>query len=593
MVAVLANRRRSLAGREQWALSSLRPVTLLIGCGIVLIAALLIATGLAAGRLREQALARTQTELSRLDFVLAEQGNYAFQAVDLVLRNVAGYMAARHIDTPAAVDRDMAGQPLALLLQRKIDGVRELAGLMILDADGRLVNVSGAAPAAPADLSDRDYFRALRASPARRTFVGAPRRSPRNEAWQFTLARRLTGPDGQFLGVVVGTMPVRYFTDFYRTVALGLDSSVSLVRRDAMLLARYPAVPKALGQVFPKTRVADILAHGGSGDYRAPSPVDGQWKLKSIHPLNDYPVGVLVTRSVDGVLAVWAHQMLTFVIFALAGCLAIVAMIMLMARQLNIHATLAATRAEKLDAEHARLLAEAELLKKERLSVLGQLTATVAHELRNPLSAIRNTLFSIKEMAATKNVTLDRPVARMERSIERCDRIIADLLEYTKTRELRCTLLGFDHWLDDVLGDQRFGAEIVILKEFGAPDAVVPIDGDRMRRVVINLVENAAQALVDPQAKCPEKRITVRTRLADGMLELAILDTGPGIPEENLSRIFEPLFSTKSFGTGLGLATVRQIVIQHAGTIRIDSTPGAGTGVFVHLPLGGEARAAA
>jgi signal transduction histidine kinase len=590
---MVANRRRSLAGREQWALSSLRPVTLLIGCGIVLIAALLIASGLAAGRLREQALATTQTELSRLDVALAEQGNYAFQAVDLLLRDVAGYIAVRHIDTPAALDREMAGRPVARLLARKIDGVHEIARLEILDADGRLVNTSGALPAVPADLTDRDYVRALRASPALETVVGAPRRNPQDGTWQFTLARRLTGPDGQFIGVVVGAVPVGYFTDFYRTVAAGVDSSVSLVRRDAMLLARYPGAAKVLGHVFSSTRLADILAHGGSGDYRAPSPVDGQWKVKSVRALRDYPLAVLVTRSVDGVLAVWAHQMLLFAIFAFAGCLAIVAMIMLIARQLNIHATLAATRAEKLDAEHARLVAEAELLKKDRLSVLGQLTATVAHELRNPLSAIRNTLFSIKEMAATKNVMLDRPVARMERSIERCDRIIADLLEYTKTRELRCATLGFDHWLDDVLGDQRFGAEIVLQKELGAPDAVVPIDGDRMRRVVINLVENAAQALADPRANCPEKRITVRTRLVEGMLELAILDSGPGIPVENLSRIFEPLFSTKSFGTGLGLATVRQIVTQHAGTIRIDSTPGAGTSVLVRLPLGGEAKAAA
>jgi signal transduction histidine kinase len=105
-----------------------------------------------------------------------------------------------------------------------------------------------------------------------------------------------------------------------------------------------------------------------------------------------------------------------------------------------------------------------------------------------------------------------------------------------------------------------------------------------VRRVVINLVENAAQALAEMAAD-REKRIAVRTTIADGELVLTIADTGPGIAPENLSRIFEPLFSTKSFGTGLGLPTVKQIVNQHGGIIAVDSEVGRGTCVTVRLPL--------
>jgi signal transduction histidine kinase len=105
-----------------------------------------------------------------------------------------------------------------------------------------------------------------------------------------------------------------------------------------------------------------------------------------------------------------------------------------------------------------------------------------------------------------------------------------------------------------------------------------------MRRVIINLVENAAQALAELPAD-HEKRITVRTAAADGELVLVIEDTGPGIPSETLARIFEPLFSTKSFGTGLGLPTVKQIVSQHGGTITVDSEVGQGAHVTVRLPI--------
>jgi signal transduction histidine kinase len=300
-----------------------------------------------------------------------------------------------------------------------------------------------------------------------------------------------------------------------------------------------------------------------------------------------------MTRDGDKALAGWSHQALLFGGFAFVGALVVAAMVLLIARQFRVYADLATIRAEKIEMERARFAAEAELLKKERLSVLGQLTATVAHELRNPLSAIRNTFFSIREIATAKGVVLDRPAARMERSIERCDRIIGDLLEYTKQRELRRTPVSFDRWLEEVVSEQSLAPGVMLTKELHAPEAVIAIDADRVRRVVINLIDNAVQAMVDQQASCPEKRITLRTSRADGMLALVIEDSGPGIPPENLSRLFEPLFSTKSFGTGLGLATVKQIVTQHDGAIRIESEPGRGTRVIVQLPLGQETKVAA
>jgi signal transduction histidine kinase len=226
-------------------------------------------------------------------------------------------------------------------------------------------------------------------------------------------------------------------------------------------------------------------------------------------------------------------------------------------------------------------------LKSERLSVLGQLTATVAHELRNPLSAIRNTLFTVRQLAASAGVKLDRPVARMERSIERCDRIISDLLEYTRNRELNRSDLCFDRWVADLLAEQNVPATIALSTELRAADAVVPADADRLRRVVINLVENAAQALGENPAE-RERKLSVHTAVTGGSLVLTVNDTGPGIPPENLGRIFEPLFSTKSFGTGLGLPTVKQIVNQHDGIIAVDSEVGRGTCVTIRLPLRAE-----
>jgi signal transduction histidine kinase len=268
-------------------------------------------------------------------------------------------------------------------------------------------------------------------------------------------------------------------------------------------------------------------------------------------------------------------------------------MVYLITRQFRTHSALATIRAEKIEVQHARLLAEAELMKKERLSVLGQFTATVANELRNPLSAIRNTLFTMREIATGNGLTLDRPIARIQRSIARCDRIIGDLLEYTRAPELSRIPVTFDRWLHDVLAEHGRPATVTLVEAFDAGDATVRIDADRIRRVVINLIDNAVQALGELPPGSAAPLITVRSSARDGALEFVVSDTGPGIARENLAQVFEPLFSTKSFGTGLGLATVKQIVDQHGGTISVDSEPGAGTSIAIRLPLEQEMRVAA
>jgi PAS domain S-box-containing protein len=236
-----------------------------------------------------------------------------------------------------------------------------------------------------------------------------------------------------------------------------------------------------------------------------------------------------------------------------------------------------------------------ELLRKERLATLGQLTATVSHELRNPLGVIRNTMFTITEAAQSSGLKLDRALGRIERSIGRCDTIITDLLDYTRIRRLQREKFPLDSWLAEVLDEQQIPQRIALVREFGAGDPVVSVDADRLRRVIINLVDNAAQAIegdregANPAPPC----ITVRTHIAGERVEIEIADSGPGIPPEIFKRIFEPLFSTKGFGVGLGLPTVKQIMEHHGGSIEMSSEPGRGTRALIWLPLVREAGIAA
>jgi PAS domain S-box-containing protein len=238
--------------------------------------------------------------------------------------------------------------------------------------------------------------------------------------------------------------------------------------------------------------------------------------------------------------------------------------------------------------------AQADLVRKERLSVLGQMTATVAHELRNPLSAIRNSVFTVREMVKSAGLKLDRPVERIERNIGRCDRIISDLLNYTRMPELRRANLVAEKWLGEVLDEQKTPDSIALLRDFRAPDATAMLDPERLRQVIVILIDNAAQAMAEQEPDgLRERRIVVGCSVADGLLSIVVEDAGAGIPPEILPRVFEPLFSTKSFGTGLGLPTAKQIVEMHGGRIELESEPGRGTRAIVLLPLAEEDRAAA
>lgn len=231
--------------------------------------------------------------------------------------------------------------------------------------------------------------------------------------------------------------------------------------------------------------------------------------------------------------------------------------------------------------------AQEQLLRSERLATLGQLTATVSHELRNPLGTIRSTAFVVRQIVGhggEERVT--RALDRIERNVERCDRIIDELLEFTRERPLAVQAVGVDAWLSEVLEGLTLPEGIRRQLDLGCAAGTVSFDPEALRRCIINLHENACHALNAKRQKDPAADLVLilQTRLAPDRLELRITDTGIGIKDDVLPRIFEPLFSTKGFGVGLGLVIVRKIIQRHAGGIEISSVEGEGTQVALWLP---------
>jgi PAS domain S-box-containing protein len=242
------------------------------------------------------------------------------------------------------------------------------------------------------------------------------------------------------------------------------------------------------------------------------------------------------------------------------------------------------TELEKLVAQRTGELqvAQQELVRKERLAVLGQLTATVSHEIRNPLGTVTNALFMMRETLGPECLArMERPLVLAERSVQRCDGIISELLDFTRQRELRHEPVLLDAWLADTLDEMVWPATLQCRWRFDSGVTVLA-DPERLRRALVNVVTNALQAMA---AKGAEQCLEITTRRLAERCEIVVRDSGEGIPEAISERIFEPLFSTKNFGVGLGVPIIKNIMEDHGGGVSFQSQVGKGTTVTLWLPL--------
>lgn len=244
--------------------------------------------------------------------------------------------------------------------------------------------------------------------------------------------------------------------------------------------------------------------------------------------------------------------------------------------------------------DNMKMLKDAQdaLVKKGRMEQMGQLTATIAHELRNPLGAVRTSTFLIERKIKGKELGIEPQIARINNGVTRCDDIITQLLDFSRSKKLSCRSENLDKWLEKVISEEasQLPAAVAIDCLLGLQDLQVPFDPSRLQRAIINLVSNASEAMVgngeDPSRFASKNPcITISTKANAEFAMISIRDNGPGILPENLEKIREPLFTTKSFGTGLGLPAVDQIVVQHGGVLEITSAPGEGANFTIKLPL--------
>jgi signal transduction histidine kinase len=210
------------------------------------------------------------------------------------------------------------------------------------------------------------------------------------------------------------------------------------------------------------------------------------------------------------------------------------------------------------------------------LAAMGEMAATVAHEIRNPLAGIGGFAGLLE-----RDLENDDPrrglVKKIVQGVSSLNKIVSNLLVYTRPMELQPRKLNFVDWMEDILRYAELeiskdNKQIDIKREYGFEKLEVRIDPEKFQQVFLNLLFNAIQA-IDGQGA-----ITLRAAMDNRhFLRVSVIDSGKGIPKNIQDKIFNPFFTTKEQGTGLGLAIVQRIVALHGGTITVTSEPGQGT----------------
>ena len=573
------------------------PAFAVVAVGTLVIVLLTGLTVVVAYRRYNTELAEAARELRTLDMVLAGETARSFQSVDLLLDNVANQVAGADVRTPDALAEKASTQAEHDLLQARVTDLPQLDAVTIVGATGKLLNFSRSWPIPDIHLDDRDYFRALRDS-VDTTFLSEPVINRGSGTPTIYLARRLSAPDGTFLGVVLGAISLASFEHAYASLELGPGNIVALWRTDGTLLARYPRVE--VGKRLP----ADVVTspgtpwHGIPGVFEANATVGGapEQRIIASQAAAGFPIQVNVGRSRSLILEDWRQEIIGLGLAVGFAILCISGLMWALARRLKAQDAMA-----RVERDRERAVAARERAEEARKAAEGAnraksaFLANMSHELRTPLSAVIGYTEMLEEQAEDMGeAEMLTDLGKVKSNAKHLLGLINDVLDLSKVEANKMDLFAEDIDVAEFSRDaattvdsliQRKGNTLVLDLPEGL--GTMHSDATKLRQCVFNLVGNAAKFTENGT-------ITLRTRreTIEGVewLSFAVEDTGIGMTQEQIGRLFERFAqaddtTTRKFGgTGLGLALSRAFARLLGGDITVRSAMGTSTTFTLRVP---------
>jgi diguanylate cyclase (GGDEF)-like protein len=313
------------------------PIRWLILGGALLIAAIAIGATLMAENFRERALRNSERELENTVLLLARHFDQQLSDFEVIQKDLIDHIRSGGITTADSFKQRMSGKDVHLMLKSKLSALSYVGGVNVFDADGTLINTSTAWPVPSLNVADRPYFRTFQTDPQAPEMLVEPVHSRISGVWTTVIARKLTGPHGELIGVIGRGIEPATFEKFFASVALAPGASISMHHRNGTLLARYPHPEGMIGHNFKIGAPPDRLKIFDLDQYATHliSPVDGQERLVSSRALANFPIVIVATKTTAAALADWREQMRILVAVASASAVAIALLLVLVVRKLS------------------------------------------------------------------------------------------------------------------------------------------------------------------------------------------------------------------------------------------------------------------
>ena len=588
----------------------------LIAVAFVLLSSLWIFIAIRSDEDKELVLKQSIANLQNIAISFKEHSQATIRNSDEALRIIKF-----HYELKGAKDFNLLNEYFA----KKVIDVSFFNQAGIINADG-IYEFSNLENHKKIDLSDREHFRILKDDYPYDVFVSKPVLGRASKKWSIQLTKRLSKSDGSFNGVAVVSFDPTYFIDFHKQIELGPQGFTSLVGVDGFVRTlRVGDVSKIDGSIS-KIAIPDLIKDRESGYFVSAAVFDDVKRIYAFERLKNQPLAVIVGVEENQALAEYERLLRSYLVLGGLLTLLIVAFttiaILMLSKSQALNVRLQKSYNDMESAKQSELDMSQRLTQSEKLAALGQLAAGVAHEINNPIGYVNSNLgalrqyFGIFEKIITSyeayvssrnagefNIT-DNPEAlkkklnfefirqdigatlsESQEGIVRVKNIVDDLKNFSRN-DSNTQWLPFDlhkaiqSTLNIVNFEVKYRADVVL--EFGEIPEVECVPS-QLNQVFLNLIMNAAQA------QSPETRgkIVISTGTVEDNVWVEVSYNGVGIAKENLNKIFEPFFTKKEQGAGigLGLSLSYGIIQKHRGSLTVSSEPGVGTTFRIEIPV--------